>query len=287
VKTNTPNILIVTPAKNEALTLPFMAKSLSEVKGGFIGYWAIIENASSDDTFKVAQDLKCTFPTTVVSIESSGDLSTAPEFKAFLHAAAKYFQEHESYSHIMKLDADVILDPDYFVQLFSSSEVVGMAGGPLAHEQSDTIPGAVKLYSREAFNAIRDFPIALGFDVLDEVAVRRSGLPIEINQKARFKLLRETSSSQGRLKGRSRAGQVCRWSGYSKIYFLLRLVRYTFKPPIFTGAVLMLIGYLTAGGGPFDKNLKNDYREFQLRKLISLLRNPLQFIRLYYSSGDK
>jgi hypothetical protein len=70
----------------------------------------------------------------VNSIETTGDLSSAPEFKAFLFAAAKHFSSDSTFTHIMKLDADVNLDPDYFLHLFSDSEVLGMSGGPLAQE---------------------------------------------------------------------------------------------------------------------------------------------------------
>lgn len=279
----THKVLIVSPVRNEALTLPILAESLSNLRGNFIGFWAIVENASTDDTLAVSERLKCSVPIGVSSIETTGNMNSAPEFKAFLHAADKYFNSDHSYTHIMKLDADVILDPNYFVNLFSISDVIGMSGGPLAKEQTDTIPGAVKLYSRKAFELIQSFPIALGFDVLDEIKVRQAGLPVEVNMNAKFDLLRETATSQGILRGRKRSGKVCRWSGYSLLYFLLRLIRYTFKKPFIIGSLYMAAGYIFSGKGPFEKTLKRGYRRFQVNKLKFLLTHPNKFKKTYYS----
>jgi len=277
----TPRILIVTPAKNESENLPGLATSLSSTNGEFIHSWVIVVNGSTDGSEQVARALKAPFPIHVLVMESSGDLMNAPEFGAFLYGANLYFGSIPECTHIMKLDADVLLEPNYFQILHESSNLAGISGGPLASEQNDTVPGAVKMYSRLAFEVIKNFPISLGFDVLDEIAVTRIGLPVSVNVKARFKVVRYTASSQGILKGRFRSGRICRWTGYFPPYFALRVIRYAFRKPLLLGTICMLAGYLSSQSGPWDIELKNEMRKFQKNKIHKFIRNPLNMIRIY------
>ena len=274
-----PKIILVTPCKNESENLRGLATSINNLRGDFVYSWVIVVNGSTDNSIDIAKNLEVTVPLHLLNQESSGNLNDAPEFAAFLLGANNYFHNNIVPTHVMKLDADVILENDYFLSLFESADLGGISGGSLPGEQNDTVPGAVKLYSREAYDVIRSFPIALGFDVLDEIAIQQKGLPISINKESKFRVVRKTASSQGILRGRFRSGKVCRWTGYFLPYFLLRVIRYSLRSPYGIGAMAMCMGYFSAGEGPWDKNLKKKMRLIQKMKFYRLIKNP----RLIYS----
>lgn len=76
---------------------------------------------------------------------------------------------------------------------------------------------------------------------------------------------------------------MSRWVGYHAGYFALRVLRYLVRAPFGVGALALLHGYLTAGPGPFDAQLRADMRAEQAQKLQDLRRHPWTFLRATYS----
>ena len=89
----------------------------------------------------------------------------------------------ENFDIIVKLDADLILPPDYFekiISVFKNDPAVGMAGGFAYIEKNsqwilenltdkDHIRGAFKAYRKECFNQIGGLQPAMGWDTVDEL----------------------------------------------------------------------------------------------------------------------
>jgi hypothetical protein len=189
----------------------------------------------------------------------------------------------------MKLDADVVLRNDYFTELFQAAHLTpaDILGGVIIsrdREQSEYVPGPVKMYSRKALALVKNLPFATGFDVMDEMICRYNGLQVLVTKNAKFEMTRSIGHSQGKLHGRYRNGLVCRWTGYSFVYFVLHVIRYIFRRPYILGAFWMFFGFCLAGPGPYDSELRKLHGKLQRERLSRIFRSPITTLRKLYGT---
>ncbi|MCX2720725.1 glycosyltransferase family 2 protein [Lentiprolixibacter aurantiacus] len=111
----------------------------------------------------------------------------------------------DAYDFLVKLDADIILPPDYFkhiARIFQENPQVGIAGG-FAYEKdtkgewkrnhpmnNDHVRGAFKSYSKSCFKAIGGLKAAMGWDTVDELLALFHGFAIYTDETLRVKHLR-------------------------------------------------------------------------------------------------
>ena len=114
---------------------------------------------------------------------------------------------------IVKLDADIVLPPDYFRELsdvFKNDQTVGVAGG-FAYEldkegnwllqhpmNKDHVRGGFKSYSSTCFKAIGGLKPATGWDTVDELLARYHGFKIVTLDRLKVKHLRPLGSAYSR-----------------------------------------------------------------------------------------
>ena len=189
----------------------------------------------------------------------------------------------------MKLDADVRLSVDYFLNMKSIYEKksgvfggVNLTVGDRGQRDPNLVRGCDSCYSREAWKYLEELPRALGFDVLDKIALRLENFSTEVVHTATFRVIRKTGSSEGIYRGLVRNGRVCRWTGYSKPYFILRLLRKSLKSPYLFSAILIFYGYIRAPKSPFPKNLMREHANYQNLKLMALVKNPKKWLSENY-----
>jgi hypothetical protein len=276
--------ILVTPARNERDRLPRLAESLRAQAIGTVGLWVVVDDGSTDGTADCLDPTSMPFPTLVTRRANAGGLVRASEFGAFLEGAAMGIDAVPDADRVMKVDADMSLADDYVLTLQALPGSAGVVSGVIAGEaeQRSYSPGALKAYSRPAFEVVRRLPVALGWDVVDNVAVQLAGMTVEVCPKARAFSQRRTGFSEGSIGGRRRGGIVSRWTGYHPLYFGARIVRYTFRRPYGVGAIAMVYGYATAGRGPFSEELRTAMREQQATKLRDLARRPVRSLRELY-----
>jgi dolichol-phosphate mannosyltransferase len=278
-------LLIVTPMHNEVDNVSGLVSSLQEQR--FRDFdWVVVDDGSTDGTAEQFAKVDTEKLATVLSKANDGGLIGASDFSSWRFGVAHAFPR-KPYSHVMKLDADVRLAPDYLERIMELAHGrVGIAGGVIVTkgmvEQKFHVPGPVKLYTTDAYRATESIPATLGFDVLDEVAASLVGLETRVDTGARFELTRAIGASEGQVHGRYRNGRVCRWTGYSFPYFLLHCARYLARRPYVVGSLAMLWGYFRAGGGPFAPEVKTAHARMQRAKLARAFRNPLGFWREAY-----
>jgi dolichol-phosphate mannosyltransferase len=281
-------ILVVIPCRNESNNLSGVINSLSEQGTNFVKYVTIVENNSTDSTFEIATNFarksrNYNFEIDALQYSHRGNLSSAVELAAFLYGSQLALTKFKDVTHIMKLDADIRLDKNYFFDLLSSNLDFDLTGGKLDSEQVSNIPGCVKLYSIDAFKLLLNFPVALGWDILDEVMIRQNGMKVVYCREAKYQISRTTGSSEGLLPGRKRLGLACKVTGYSRIYFGLKFTRFLFRKPYVIGSFAMLAGYLSRQTSPFTESLIQAYRTEQKEKLLGLLKNPVVWIQESYN----
>ncbi len=242
-----------------------------------------MDDNSSDNTFNIISHYSQDHDVTPLAYKSPGTLIAGGAYSTWTFGVEYALEEDPcKYSHIMKLDADVVLCPDYFSRIFRNSyDVSGIIGGTpigLQKEQKYHVPGPVKIYSIEAYKQLRSLPRTIGFDVMDEVVCQEIGLPVVVVPGAHFSMTRDIGASEGRIHGRYRNGRVCKWTGYAPEYFFLHFVRYVFRKPYVIGALAMLVGWATSSSGPYPTRLRNLHRLQQRKKLLALAKNPFSFV---------
>ena len=275
-------ILVVTPARNEAANLQFLLNSLSDQDMKVVSLFVLVDDDSTDGTSEILKGMNPSYRHKSIKVKSSGRIITGAAFYAWWEGVNFALTSGEKFDYVMKLDADVILAPDYFSSLkpgfFEQDDVLGGVIQGFSREQKTYIPGPVKLYSMRALDLLRTLPVATGFDVMDEIICSINGYKISVYPEAKFELNRPIGFSQGKLHGRYRNGLVCKWTGYAPEYFLLHFLRYIFRKPYIIGSVWMLVGFIFAGNGPYQQELRLAHRRMQRRRLIVLARNPIKFL---------
>lgn len=272
-------VVLVTAAYDEADRIGGLADSLARLEDQPIALWVVVDDGGSDDLPGVVTALRSLpFPVMVHRRANSGGLANASELAAFREGAALALREVPSAEWVMKLDADLRLQRDYFAHLQDVGHTVGMIGGvivdPGEGAQAHHVRGGLRAYSREAWRLQLTLPCALGWDVLDQVLIRRAGLAVQVVPDARATTSRVTGSSVGLLAGRRRLGMVCRLTGYSPPYLLLKLCRVFIQRPQLVGGVAFLRGYFSAGTSPFEPGLLAAHQAEQRARLRGVLRHP-------------
>lgn len=272
---------------NEADNVAAIHKSLSHQSCQDFD-WVTVDDGSTDGTGQALRSLTGGSLPTVLERQNGGGLIGGSAYGAWRFGVQWALDSHPSrYTHVMKLDADVLLRPDYLRSVLASmTDGIAIAGGVIGsrgmREQVHHVPGPVKLYTLAAYRLLGELPSAIGFDVMDEVAVQAKGMRVQVLRTASFKLARAIGASEGGVHGRYRNGRVCRWTGYDPLYFVLHALRYAGRKPYAVGSVAMCIGYLRAGPGPYPAALKNAHKAIQRAKLRAAIRSPLRWVRSTY-----
>ncbi len=194
---------IVIPAHNEAA---FLSDTLTSVLQQTLApKKVIVVNDNSTDTTEEIIDhfsSKNSFFEKVNTQSSQEHMPGSKVVNAFNKGLEKL---GDDYDFLVKLDADIILPPDYFKEIartFKEQPKVGIAGG-FAYEQEadgswklnhpmnkDHVRGAFKAYTKTCFTAIGGLKSAMGWDTVDELLARFHGFEIHTNDALKAKHLR-------------------------------------------------------------------------------------------------
>src|SRR5687768_1805401 len=106
---------VVTPARNEAANLRRLAGSLTS-QTQRPSTWLIVDNGSSDDTPKVARDLAAA-EAWIRTADVPGETVATRGGPVALAFAAGVELLAEQPDVVIKVDADISVEPDYFERL--------------------------------------------------------------------------------------------------------------------------------------------------------------------------
>ena len=179
---------VVTPARNEADNIRRLAGSL-RAQTLAPAAWVIVDNGSTDDTLRLAQELAGE-DASVSVIEVPGERTPTrggPVARAF---SAGLEQLTEQPDVVVKLDADVSFEPDFFSRLLAEFErdpALGIAGGTCyeledgawkaKHATGDRVRGATRAYRWACLQAVLPLEQRAGWDGIDELRAIARGLP--------------------------------------------------------------------------------------------------------------
>jgi glycosyltransferase involved in cell wall biosynthesis len=281
-----PRILIISPVRNEAAHIERVVAGVAAQQLQ-PACWIVSDDHSTDETPAILRRLEHQVPAMRVRVASApargpvrDRLATAAAPRNFNDALGEV--DLSAFSHVMKLDGDIELPPDYLRRLmdrFSGDPRLGIAAGVLEEPLGDgrrrpiRIPrhhvhGALKCYSAECFEAIGGVQERLGWDTIDATYARMLGYATRSYTDIVATHHRPIGSADGVLRGFARHGECAYISHYSAPWVALRSLKVAGRnrPYGATGASF-LFGYVRAAARGVERVPDPRYRRFARREL--------------------
>lgn len=262
---------LVTPVRDEEANLPRLASSLSE-QTVLPERWMIVDNGSTDGTVALASALAARHSWICVS-QIPGQASPARGgqiVRAFLAGVDALDVDPDV---IVKLDADVSIEPDYFARLlaaFSAEPRLGIAGGTCWElEQGawrpqrttrDHVRGAARAYRRECFADVLPLAERMGWDGIDELKAQTRGWTTRSIADLPIRHHRPLGERERRAAKWLAQGEMAYFMGYRPSYLLARSLYRAIREPT---ALAMVAGYLRSAMARAPR-----YRDAAVRKLL-------------------
>lgn len=252
---------VVTPARNEADNLRRLAACFATqtVKPA---RWIIVDDGSSDDTPAVAARIARDHAW-ASALPSPGALTrTGPlgsgrragrDVIAFTAGIATL---SEAPDVVVKVDADVSFEPDYFERLlgeFASDPALGIASGTCYEIENGSwqarhvtrvhVRGASRAYRWSCFTDVSPLEERLGWDGIDEIKANVRGWTTKTIPGLAFRHHRSVGERDGARRAWSAQGDTAHYMGYRVSYLVLRALHHARREP---AALAMVGGYLRA-----------------------------------------
>jgi glycosyltransferase involved in cell wall biosynthesis len=247
--------------------------------------YVIVNDGSSDKTGSIIDEYARKYPwiSAVHRADRGFRNSAGGEVDAFYEGYKML--TGAAWDFIVKLDGDLSFDRGYFEQCisyFNAEEDLGMGGGDIYNLEHDKLElerepqfhvrGAVKMYSRECWEALRGMYAINGWDTLDEVKANMLGWKTRSFTDLKIIQHRPTGRAVGNWKNAVKNGVGGYTAGYHPLYMVSKCLKRLFhKPYIVESAGLMygfLKGYLTRMPQVEDRNLVRYLRRQQLNRLL-------------------
>lgn len=250
------NYYIVIPAHNEA---QFIYRTLRSIAGQTLlpKKLIVVNDNSSDDTPVIVSEFTAKHSWAKMITNTAALPEHLPGGKV-VRAFYKGLETLDNnYDFIVKMDADVILPPDYFATIadvFREDNSVGIAGGLIYIAQDNRwvyeaiadknhVRGPVKAYSRTCFEKIGGLKPAIGWDTVDTLLARFHGFKIHTIPDLKIKHLRPTGGSYTK-KARLLQGQAMYTMRYGFLITFIASAKTAWRQKNITVLKHNLLGYL-------------------------------------------
>ena len=261
----TQRLLLISPVRNEEAHIERIAQAVA-CQSRAPDLWVVVNDGSTDRTSellaKLSEQIDCLSVLDAPLVARKGvvndRLALAAEVRAFNLGLESV--DWRSFTHIAKLDGDTELPPDYFERIlgeFERDPMLGLAGGMYADPapggdgwevvgipSDHHVPGTLKCYSLECFQAIGGIPERLGWDTIDETYARIHGYRTRAFDDLVALHHRPRASADGTLRGRARHGQCAYIAHFTLSWVTLRALKVALAPPRGLSGVAFLYGYL-------------------------------------------
>jgi glycosyltransferase involved in cell wall biosynthesis len=218
--------------------------------------WLIVDNGSTDGTIELADELAREHAWVRVLNAEPADRAQpgAPIVRAF---NAGLEQLAELPDVVVKLDADVSMEDDYFERVlgaFATDPLLGIAGGACLEFRDgdwietfvtgDHVRGASRCYRRDCLKAVSPLEERVGWDGVDELKAAVLGWHTKLLRDVPFRHHRRVGERDGGSTARwKRQGEGSHFMGYRFSYLLLRSLHHARRDP---AALAMVLGYVSA-----------------------------------------
>jgi len=232
---------IVIPAHDEEEFLPDALDSIV-IQSLLPKKVVIVNDNSTDGTSDIIKDYSIKYPF-IEGVNNPSSDEHLPGSKVVAAFNKGLTLLDGAFDFIVKLDADVVLPPDYFekiAHIFRSSPTVGIAGG-FAYEKNqngswelnhpmddDHVRGAFKSYSKACFEAMDGLRVAMGWDTVDELLARFHGFQTRTDASLKVKHQRPIGAAYN-IKARRSQGKAMYLMRYGMLISLIASVKMAWK----------------------------------------------------------
>jgi biofilm PGA synthesis N-glycosyltransferase PgaC len=252
---------VVTPARNEEDNLPRLAAALA-AQEHLPAVWVVVDDGSTDATPEIVAGLAAEHawvrhaqrPAADPGESLADGRRKARDLDAFLHGAVPL---QGTVDVIVKVDADIDFDPDYFAQLvgrFAEDDALAIASGTCYEldagewtrrtKAESTVWGATRAYRSEHLDSVMNLEPCMGWDGLDEISVQLLGMRTQTFVDLPFRHHRpEGGRELSTLHQGEALGRAAWYMGYRPTYLALRALYRARQEPAALG---MLWGYFGA-----------------------------------------
>ncbi|MDY7106591.1 MAG: glycosyltransferase family A protein [Actinomycetota bacterium] len=250
--------MVVTPVRDEAA---LVGRTIDSVAAQELrpAEWVLVDDGSTDGTAAVLdrRAAEHDWIRVVHRADRGARVAGSGVMEAF-HAGLEVL-ETADWHYLVKLDADLVLPPDYFSRCLARAEAdpgLGVVGGLVVDRDAGAarlerhpgfhVRGATKIYARACWEAIGGTVAAPGWDTLDEVTANHLGWRTRTFDDVVAVQQRLTGGPVGRWNDVAKNGRASYRLGYHPAFVLARAVRKLSQPPRLTSAAALVWGYASA-----------------------------------------
>ncbi len=249
---------LVTPARDERQNLERLADAI-RAQTLPPAYWVVVDDDSEDGTREFAERLGDAYVRVIGSAQSGGQLSDGRRQGRDLIAFCRGVRSlPERVDVVIKVDADLSFEPDYFARLigaFEDDPGLGMAGGTCIEPQDGewvrrrivptAVWGASRAYRWECLDDVLALAPTVGWDGIDEIKVQQRGYRTRTLLDLPFRHHRpEGQREAARVNAHILSGRAAWYMGYRPSYLVLRAL---YRARHDWAALGLVWGYAAAG----------------------------------------
>jgi glycosyltransferase involved in cell wall biosynthesis len=243
----------VTPARNEENNLRRLAAAMLAQHVRPV-VWVIVENGSVDRTLDIARELEQAHPwVRVLRTQASDGYDRTSAYMTAFHGGVDALEGGGDV--VVKLDADVSFEPDYFsvlLQAFEEDPDLGIASGTLLEQRGgvwqeivllgDHCWGPTRAYRRACLDVVLPLDDGVGYSVIDETRAHLAGFNTRMLRELPFRHHRAEGAREGGSWSEwLRQGAAAHYTGYRFSYCLVRAAYRAMRDP---AAVALPAGYV-------------------------------------------
>jgi len=284
VETQVGRYVVITPARNEGSEIAQTIQSVLE-QTVRPAAWVIVDDGSTDDTGAILDRYAAEIPW--IAVVHRKDRGFRHPGGGVVEAVLDGYRALgvTDWEFIVKLDADLVLEPDYFERClaeFTADAKLGVGGGTVYNLSNGKreiegnpafhVRGATKIYRRGCWEALDGLLVAPGWDTLDEVKANMLGWRTRSFSNIPVLQRRATGSNDGAWKDYVKNGRANYISGYHPLFMLLKCVKRLPQKPYVVAAFGLAYGYLYGYWNKIktvnDPELIRYLRSQQIRRLL-------------------